>query len=81
MPQSKKQQQAPAHSTVVAMNWQKLIQNAIRPAVVSRLSTAPTGRHRAGGSAVHNDWFTPLGNLQTGNGSVSHKKRSVRKRK
>ena len=78
MPESQKQKRKPSTSTpsIVATNWNKLIHNAIRPAVQSQMRTTQAGRHRAGGSAVHNEWFTTLAELQMQNKHSSSKSKS-----
>ena len=52
-------------TNTVALNWQRLIRNAIRPSVVSQMDSASAGRHRRGGSATLDDgWFKTVAELQ-----------------
>lgn len=87
MPTTFKQRTAnPTALSSVASNWQKLIHNAIRPAVLSQVSTTSTGgRHRQGGgtSGVNHDWFKSVDELQgeTRDDAQEHQKKGSQKTK
>ncbi len=65
MPKSLKHTNHTNPTNTVALNWQRLIRNAIRPSVVSQMASTSAGRHRRGGSVALDDgWFRTVDELQ-----------------